>query len=293
MLLFTMRNRALDPESTHPARTGASADQRRLAPSLPWLAPLLLSAAVVTFFIATPGGLLKKADMVGYAVCHQIEPHSFTLAGRQLPLCARCTGTFLGALVGLFGQAFALRRRRAAEFPPPPVLAILICFTVAWVADGANSYLALLGVPHLYEPTNAVRLITGAFNGLTMSALIYPILNVSLWQSHVAKPALRDLRDLGLLSAMEITLVLLVLSRWVLLLYPVALLSAAAVLTLLTGVNTVIAVIVLRRENSAQTWRQALLPVSIGLTLSLIQIAAIDLLRYALTGTLDGIPTFR
>jgi hypothetical protein len=90
---------------------------------------------------------------------------------------------------------------------------------------------------------------------------------------------------------MEGMLVLLVLSGLDFLLYPVAFLSAAGVLALLTSVNSVIAAIVLRRENSARTWWQALVIIAIGLTLSFIQIGVIDLIRYRLTGTLHGIPS--
>ncbi|MEA3377896.1 MAG: DUF2085 domain-containing protein [Chloroflexota bacterium] len=288
-----MRNNSLMPDRTPSHQTGAPALAGGRVSALPWLAPLLLSVTLATFLIATPPGLLTKADMVGYAVCHQIESHSFTLAGRQLPLCARCTGTFLGALLGLFGQAVVLRRRRAADFPPPPLLVVLISFTLIWIADGANSYLALVGGPHLYHPANALRLTTGVLNGTTMSALVYPLLNVSLWRSPVPRSALRTGRDLALLLSMQASLVLLVLSGWDPLLYPVALLSAAGVLALLTAVNTVIAVVLLRRENSVDRWRQAVPLLTVGLALSLIQVGAIDLLRYALTGTLHGISTFR
>jgi hypothetical protein len=195
--------------------------------------------------------------------------------------------------VGLFGQAVVLRRRKASALPPVPVLAVLIGFTLLWAGDGLNSYLALLVGYHIYEPTNVLRLITGSLNGLTMSALIYPIFNVSLWRVPDDRPAIRDLRDLGLLLLMEAALVGIVLSRQPFLLYPLALLSAGAVLTLLSSVNTVIALIITGRDNSADTWRQALVPIVLGLLLGLLQVGLIDLVRYALTGTLDGIPELR
>jgi uncharacterized membrane protein len=260
---------------------------------LPSLAAILLILTVTAFLRATPGGLLRKADMVGYAVCHQIESHSFSLAGRQLPLYARCTGTFLGALGGLISQAFLLRRRRAAAFPTSPILFILLSFTLTWIVDGANSYLALIGGANLYEPSNTLRLVTGTLNGLTMSAFVYPVFNVSLWQAPVDKPALQGARDLGVLLLMASLLVILILSDLDFLLYPVAFLSAAGVLALLTGVNSVIAVVLLRRENAAGSWRQALVPVAIGLVMSFIQIGVIDLIRYRLTGTLHGIPSLQ
>jgi hypothetical protein len=44
------------------------------------------------------------------------------------------------------------------------------------------------------------------------------------------------------------------------------------------------------RENAVTTWREALIPLLAGATLSLVEIGAIDALRYVLTGTLQGLP---
>ena len=244
----------------------------------------------MAFLIATPDGLLTKADMVGYAVCGRLEGHSFVIAGRQLPLCARCTGTFLGALTGFFGQAVVLRRRRrAAEFPSPLIIAILVGFVLLMAADGLNSYMALLNGPHLYESQNWLRLTSGALYGLTMSAFVYPVFNFTLWRRPVPQRAIRNLRDLGILLLLEAGVVGVVLTRWSFLLYPLALLSALGVLTLLTSVNSMLVVMIVRRENVVDTWREAIVPLLAGFTVSLIQVGVIDVVRYALTGTLEGL----
>jgi uncharacterized membrane protein len=257
---------------------------------LAWLIVLLAATALLAFLIVAPDGLLTKADMVGYAVCHRIKSHSFVIAGRQLPLCARCSGTFVGALTGFLGQAMVLRRRRAAEFPPTLVIVILASFMLLWAVDGLNSYMALINGPHLYEPRNWLRLSTGALNGLTMSALVYPVLNFTLWRHSASEPAIRDLRDLGVLLLLEAGVVGLVLTRWSFLLYPLALLSASGVLALLTSVNSMLVLMIVRRENVVDTWREALIPLLAGFTVSLIQVGMIDVVRYTLTGTLSGIP---
>ena len=80
------------------------------------------------------------------------------------------------------------------------------------------------------------------------------------------------------------------LTQWDFLLYPLALLGAAGVLALLTCVNGMLVLMIIRRENVADTWRAGIVPLLAGLTLSLIQIGAIDIVRYILTGTLEGIP---
>jgi uncharacterized membrane protein len=258
---------------------------------MPWLIVTLAIAAFLVFLVATPDGLLSKADMVSYAVCHRIESHSFIIAGRQLPLCARCSGTFIGALVGFFGQAVVLRRPRAAEFPPLFIIVILAGFVLLWAADGLNSYLTLFpNGPHFYGPQNWLRLTTGALNGLTMSALVYPVFNFTLWRRPVPERAIQSLRDLGVLLLLEACMVGLVLTRWFVLLYPLALLSTLGVLTLLTSVNSMLVLMIVRRENVVDGWREAFVPLLAGLTVSLIQVGVIDIVRYTLTGTLSGIP---
>jgi uncharacterized membrane protein len=255
-----------------------------------WWAAVLVGIVLGAYLALTPAGLLRKTDMVGYAVCHRIPSHSLFVAGRQLPLCARCSGTFLGALTGLFGQAVVLRRRREAEFPPLPVVLVLTGFMAAWGADGLNSYLSMVGAPYLYEPQQWLRTITGTATGLSLSALIYPLFNVSLWHHPEPDPAIRDLSDLGILVLLEAGMTALILSRWPPLLYPLAVLSAAGVLTMLTLINTVLVMMAARWENRYHRLRQAMVPLLLGFALALIQVGAIDLLRYVITGTLDGFP---
>ncbi len=275
---------------TSPVSPSSHDSQEPVFP-LPGLILFLAASALITFVLVTPAGLLNKADIVGYAVCHRGAAHSFSIAGCQLPLCARCTGTFLGALIGLLGQGVVLNRRRSAEFPPNLITALLIGFTLLWAGDGVNSYMAIF--PNgfqLYESSNWLRLVTGALNGLTMSAFIYPIFNITLWRHMTQKPAIRGLRDLIVLLLLEAGMVGLVLARWDFLLYPLALLSALGVLALLTSVNSVLVVMMVRRDNRVDGWREALIPLLAGFTLSMIQIGAIDLIRYAVTGTLEGFP---
>lgn len=263
--------------------------QRRSAFPLPWLIVALAVVASLAFLIATPGGLLTKADLICSAVCGRLTAHSFIIAGRQLPLCARCTGTFIGALVGFLGQAMVLRRHRAAEFPPPFIIVIIAVFTLMWAGDGLNSYLTILNGPHLYESQNWLRLVTGALNGLTMSVLVYPVVNFTLWRHPLPERAMRNLRDLSILLLLEAGMVGLVLTRWSLLLYPLALLSALSVLALLTSVNSILVVMIVRRENVVETWQEATIPLLAGFTLSIIQISVMDIVRYTLAGTMESI----
>ncbi|HER34962.1 MAG TPA: DUF2085 domain-containing protein, partial [Halothiobacillaceae bacterium] len=86
-----------------------------------------------------PSTLLGKADVAGYAVCHRLPERSFSLGDRPMPLCARCTGTFLGAVVGL-GMMLIYGRRRASRLPPAGILLAMLTFSALWAFDGLNSY---------------------------------------------------------------------------------------------------------------------------------------------------------
>jgi uncharacterized membrane protein len=156
----------------------------------PWLDWLLLAgglAVIALIWVITPGGLLDKADHVGYGICHQIPIRSPFFGGRQLPLCARCSGQFLGALAGLL-LLIALGRGKAAKLPPAAVTLVLLGFMAAWALDGLNSYLTLFpGAPHLYEPHNLLRTTTGAMQGVALISLVLPFFSVTLWRA--AQPA--------------------------------------------------------------------------------------------------------
>jgi len=66
-------------------------------------------------------------------------------------------------------------------------------------------------------------------------------------------------------------------------LYPVATLSILGVLAMLTFVNTMIVLIVTRRESKAESWRDACGPLLLGLLATFLELSALGLLRFALT----------
>jgi uncharacterized membrane protein len=254
---------------------------------LPALFAGVAALAFASWLLSTPPGLLGKADAVGYAVCHRIDARSFHLGDRQLPLCARCTGTYLGALAGLI--TLAVLRPRAGRLPTRPMLVVLFAFIAVMGFDGVNSYLTLFpGAPHLYEPQNWLRLVTGAFNGLALAALVYPVFNQTLWRNWDDRPALANWRGLGAMMGVALIVIGLVLTENPLILYPLALLSAAGVVALLTALDTVLILILTRRDGRADKWSGAALPLLIGFTLALAQIGLIDAARYALFGTWGG-----
>jgi len=256
------------------------------------LAWLLLAASmliVVTFLLAPPWTILGKTRLVGYAICHQIPERSFHPGGHQLPLCARCTGIYMVALAA-FGLMFAWGRRRASGIPPLPIAVTLIGFVIILAIDGINSYLTFFpGLPHLYEPQNWLRLTTGTLEGLALAAFVYPIFNYSLWRDAVPLPSVGNFKELAWMVALGGVIIGLTLLEIPVLLYPLAILSTLGVLIMLGAVNTMIVLVLARREGTARSWQQAVLPVSMGLALAFVEIGGIDTLR-ALVTRAFGLP---
>lgn len=239
------------------------------------------------WLLNTPEGLFGKADAVGYAVCHRIDLRSFHLGDRQLPLCARCTGMYLGAMLGLAYQALIARRRVGR--PPWSVILVLGLLVLSFAVDGLNSYLSLFpGAPTAYEPNNALRLMTGTGMGLAIAAALFPAFNLSVWKTVSPRAALDGWKPLAIMLFMGGLLVLVVLTENPIVLYPLALISASGVLVLVTMVYAMVWLMVFRQEGRIERVGELLLPLAGGFALGMTQIILLDLGRYLLTGTWDG-----
>jgi uncharacterized membrane protein len=261
-----------------------------------WFVPLAALAVLAGFLFITPPGLLGKADGIGYAVCHRIDERSFQIFGRQLPLCARCTGEFNAAAITFLFLGFVSRKRRG--MPLKGILALLALFFLAFGVDGSNSYLYLLKqtyagflpqIPNIYVPNNTLRLLTGSGMGIAIASVLYPVVNQTLWREADERPAL-TWKEFGGLLGIILLVDLGILSESPIILYPIALLSVLGVLALLGTVFTIVWVIIMRQENAFETLKQLWMPVTAGLTLAFLMISVIDLLRLQLTGTWGGFP---
>ncbi len=258
---------------------------------LPGLAGVAVAVLLVFWMVVTPAGLLGKADAVGYAVCHRIDARSFHLGERSLPLCARCSGMYLGALLGLVYQAWRGRRlgMRLGGFPPGRVWIIWGLFLLAFGLDGINSYLHLFpGAPGAYEPQNWLRLLTGTGMGLALAGVVYPSFQQTAWRDWRDRPAIGGLKEMAVLVGLGLLLDGIVLTENPLVLFPLALLSSFTVVAILTMVYTLIWMMLLHQENRSLRLAQLALPLLGGFGFALLQVAVLDLIRYALTGTWDG-----
>lgn len=234
--------------------------------------------------------LLNGADWMGAALCHRITERSFTIYGRQFPLCARCTGMYLGAFL-VFLTLLLAGRARWSELPRLPILLTLIAFIGIMGLDGVNSYTHFFpGFPHVYAPRNWLRLLTGMGAGLAMGLLLFPVLGQTVWAETWQRPVIDNFRELVGMMFVAGTAVLLVLGNHPTILYVLALASVAGQLLVLMGINAVLLLVLMRRDGRAQRWRDAVVPLIICLIIAIGQLGVITFVRLQAFGTIAGFP---
>lgn len=123
-----------------------------------------LLAVVVGLALAMPlweaWGLGDTVRAAFAPYCHQRFDRSFELAGAVLPLCARCTGLWVGALLG------ALVLPRLREPRQVPALRLLVWAALPMAADLAAEQVFGAG-PHA-----VARTLTGLCLGAAVVAFV-------------------------------------------------------------------------------------------------------------------------
>jgi hypothetical protein len=115
-----------------------------------------------------------------------------------------------------------------------------------------------------------------------------PAFHQTMWRYRSPKPAVEGFWPLFKLIAVALLLDVLVLTGNPLVLYPLALITSAGVLVLLTMVYAMVWVMLFRMENRFERVRELLFPLAAGFIVALLQIAAMDYVRYFFFGTWEG-----
>jgi len=126
-----------------------------VAAAAAWAAVIFLAPLAAHRPGSAASGFAWAVYSVGHLVCHQLPERSFALLATPLPVCARCTGLYVGAAAAaLFVPAFDDARRRrilAGARALLVVVAIPTAVTLAyeWTTGvmPANWMRAAAGVP--------------------------------------------------------------------------------------------------------------------------------------------------
>jgi uncharacterized membrane protein len=127
-----------------------------LAGSAVWAAILPLAA----FAASRPNGtsleytFALSAYAIGHAICHQLPARSFHMWGASLPVCARCTGIYVGAAVAAMAawvrpNAVGLTASRARRWLLAALVPTAMTLVYEWTTGvmPANWIRALAGLP--------------------------------------------------------------------------------------------------------------------------------------------------
>jgi uncharacterized membrane protein len=134
---------------------------------------------VLTPFLASRGhastlasALILGVYGLGSLVCHQLPERSYQMWSAQMPVCARCAGIYLGAVIGVLGARFAGVRAASIRL-------------IDHVPERARVLLALAAIPTaatlVYEwstggmPSHAIRAAAGVPIGLVVAWLVVAV----------------------------------------------------------------------------------------------------------------------
>jgi hypothetical protein len=103
------------------------------------------------------------------------------------------------------------------------------------------------------------------------------------------RPAVENIKKFILLICLGILIDIIVLTQSVFILLPAAFISTAGVVLLLTMVYTIIWIQILGKANQFTGLSQITIYLIAGFLTAIIQIALIDLFRFIITGTWNGL----
>lgn len=249
-----------------------------------WLPPVLV-VTVLALFVAAPWTLPHKLLLSMGGVCALRPSHSYFAGALQLPLESRTTGIYAGFLLTLIWLLVS-RRLGARRLGSPPVIGVLALMFASMAFDGLNSTLFEVGLPHLYTPTNPLRLTTGLLSGIAIAPFL-----VWLW-SVVGAPrnVMPSQPVLGAISELVVPFVLaagfaaLIVNGGAVFYYPVALLSVIGVVVVLAGVAVIPIVMLGGLEGRVTQLRQMVGPGALAVLVAFGMLAFMALLRWTVTG---------
>ncbi len=239
-----------------------------------------IAAFFLVAFLLSPGDVAVKTHAMLHGLCAQRPSHSLSIGGTILPLDARMTGIYLGAVTS--GVWFlAAGRLRATARLPRSIIALLFAFIAAMAVDGLNALLVDLGAPHAYQPSNVPRLITGILAGTALGIAIVHLQAISLWsigerrQAVVSRPAevIAPLMVSGALGGVA-------LSGLPILYAPFALGLVVATVAAFWTLGVVLLALISNRAWRYQTPREVAPLASIALVVTILTIAGLAGARY-------------
>ncbi len=237
----------------------------------------------------------ERFTFFGHGLCHQLPGHSYVIGGVQLPLCARCSGIYLGALLALVW--YVVRGKgTSATLPQMPILLAMLTSFVFLGIDGINSYVnftvntmggSLLGLGPVYEPQNLARILTGMFLGITIATLLLSVVNSALWEHPSPRPLVSGWGELAAMLGTGVMVALAVNAQVAWTAQPISLLIGLGLLAVFLSMNMLVTTTLLGREGKGQGLLSLAPAALLALGLALVELSLLAGLRTVLTDSLN------
>ena len=243
------------------------------------LTGLLVIAGFLTWLFISNSlpGCYGKILTVGSSVCHQLPSHSFSVGDVQFPVCARCTGLYLGSFIGL---AYAVISGKKKGIPEKGYLILMAILFVLWAGDGLNSFVSdFIHAPFLYQTNNLTRLITGYGMGLVMATALGTLVNITVWEKAENRPLLDRVEQVLGYAALCVIISLMVLTGQAFLLQIAGYITIFTVITIISLLYAVFWIILFRKENQFSKWRHVIIFLIAGYATAIGQVLLLVSLR--------------
>lgn len=99
-------------------------------------------------------------------ICHQDPARCFYFNGKPMKLCARCTGLYIGLVIGIVIITTIIFLVPGLELTSTQILLILFVGVGPFAVDGVTQYWGLR------VSTNVIRLITGLICGVMIGIIL-------------------------------------------------------------------------------------------------------------------------
>ena len=108
-------------------------------------------------------------ELLAYAFyCHRLPDRSFIIAGRQFPICSRCSGIVIGYITGLIATILGFRVS----------VVFLLLLPLPLIVDGIGQYCGI------WISNNCRRFLTGISFGFSLILIAYLLIAMGYSHGH-------------------------------------------------------------------------------------------------------------
>jgi uncharacterized membrane protein len=230
-------------------------------------------------FFLVPWPLPDKVWVAVHGLCAQRSGHMLLFGDQVLPLCARDSGFYAGALLGVV-YLLARGRWRAAGRPARALWWAFFAAVALYGADIANSVAADWFGWQVYPPQNWLRLASGLLLGLGTAVLLQWVINLAFADRRTERSILPHWADLLGLAAAGAAGGLAFWSGWPALFVPLSVLSVGGLVLLLWAGNGLLFLTLVRGRDLLQTAWEAPPFLFWGGVAAVAEMAVLSFLRY-------------